>query len=69
MINIFEKLLYNLSFNNISIILIIEKEKKNATILNLYNNLNLYVPWNKGVHLFFEILLHMFKLVNRLWYI
>jgi len=28
MINIFEKLLYNLSFNNISIILIFGKKKK-----------------------------------------
>ena len=36
-------------------------EKKNATILNLYNNLNLMqhvtgILWNVGVHLYFNIL-------------
>ena len=38
-----------------------EKKKKKATILNLYNNLNLMqhvtgILWNVGVHLYFNIL-------------
>ena len=51
------------------------KRKKNATILNLYNNLNLMkhvtcAPQNRDEHLKKKKkFLDIFKLVNRLWYI
>ena len=61
-----------------------KKKKKKATILNLYNNLNLMqhvtgIPWNVGVHLYFNILgyvqiskpimVYLHSQKKNLWYI